>query len=77
MAQIPIDDFKVDVDRRRVRHRSGVEFSYYRRWNDEDWIESGPAFVRNPALYDGDYRELFLWQRSPRFLTECNDSRKS
>jgi len=24
MAQISIDDFKVDVERRRVRHKSGV-----------------------------------------------------
>ena len=60
MANVRVSDFDVDVERRRVRHKSGVEFSYYRRWTDEDWIESGPAFVRNPSLYDGDYRRLFF-----------------
>jgi|GEM_PF-6882841 len=68
MAQISIDDFKVDVERRRVRHKSGVELSYYRRWNDEDWIESGPAVVRNPALYDGDYRDLFFMAKIAALL---------
>ena len=69
MAQISVYDFEVDVGRRRVRHKSGVEFSYYRRWNDEDWIESGPAFVRNPSLYDGDYRGLFFMAKIAALLS--------
>jgi hypothetical protein len=58
MKTVSVDDFSVDVEKRQVRHMSGVVFSFYCRQTEKDWIESGPAHVRNPSLYDGDYFEL-------------------
>jgi len=50
MKTVSVNDFSVDVEKRKVTHVSGVVFSFYRRQTEKDWIESGPAHVRNPSL---------------------------
>ena len=68
MEPIRVEDFEVDIEGRRVTHKSGVVFAFYRYWNERDWLKAGPCWARNPRLYDGYFPALIAWAKEVAVL---------
>jgi hypothetical protein len=58
MRSQSVEDFYVDIVKRRVTHKSGIAFIFYPYPTERDWLNAGPNRVCIPANYDGDYSEL-------------------
>lgn len=58
IAGLHPDSFKVDREKRVVRHTSGVEIRYYEYNCEADWLATDVATVSNPSLFKGNINEL-------------------
>jgi hypothetical protein len=59
MGRFPPNDFYIDLDKRKVAHRSsGISFWFFEYVDERGWLKSTEAICQNNKEWIGDRREL-------------------